>query len=270
VDVIVARSGERLAWLDRILARLSWWPAFRENVDIARLDRSAAELVAIDAMATVAGGFVLGRVTGSPVLFLLALPLGPLALHSIVRHRVRKQRTLFADQLPALLQELGSAMRAGHGFVSALTATARGADEPSRSEWASVLADEQLGLPLETAMRPLAKRMKSTDVEQVALVAGLHQRTGGNMAEVLDRVADGVRERGELRRELLALTAQARLSRWVVTALPPVVCGVVEIINPDYLRPLLNTSTGMILLAVGAGFLVIGSLVMRAITEIEV
>jgi tight adherence protein B len=112
--------------------------------------------------------------------------------------------------------------------------------------------------------------MDTADIGQVALVAALHQRTGGNMAEVLERVAESVRERAELQRELSALTAQARLSRYVVTALPPVVAGAVALLNPDYIRPLFHTTTGVTLVFVAAGLVIGASLIMRGITEIKV
>jgi tight adherence protein B len=191
-------------------------------------------------------------------------------LKSGVKRRLRKQRELFGEQLPNHLQELASAMRAGHSLVTAMTSMARAASEPSKGEWGRVVADEQLGQPLEVAMRPMAARMDSDDVGQVALVAALHQRTGGNMAEVLERVADSVRERAELRRELQSLTAQARLSRYVVTALPPVVAGMIALINPDYVRPLFHTTAGVVLVFIASGLVVGASLIMRAITDIKV
>jgi tight adherence protein B len=112
--------------------------------------------------------------------------------------------------------------------------------------------------------------MKSDDIGQVALVAALHKRTGGNMAEVLERVADSVRERAELRRELHALTAQARISRFIVTALPPVVAGAIGLLNPNYIRPLFDTGTGMTLVFLALVMLIVASVIMRAITNIKV
>jgi len=154
--------------------------------------------------------------------------------------------------------------------VAGISSMAESASEPSHSEWSRVVADEQLGMPLEEAMRPLARRMDSKDIGQVSLVASLHNRTGGNMAEVLERVADSVRERAELRRELQALTAQARLSRYVVTALPLVVAGAIAVINPNYIKPLFNTTAGIVLVFIAGALLITASLVMRAITEIKV
>jgi tight adherence protein B len=265
-----APSSSPLPALERLLERTSWWPQFKTDVEIARIDRSPVELVALTALGTIGIALVLGIATGTPVPSILAIVFGPLALRAIVKHRLRKQRELFAEQLPTHLQELASAMRAGHSLVSGITSIAEAAPEPSRSEWARVVADEQLGLPLEEAMQPMTRRMDTADIGQVALVAALHQRTGGNMAEVLERVAESVRERAELQRELSALTAQARLSRYVVTALPPVVAGAVALLNPDYIRPLFHTTTGVTLVFVAAGLVIGASLIMRGITEIKV
>jgi tight adherence protein B len=255
--------------LERVLSQTRWWPRFSEQVDIARLNQSPVELVLVTAMATIAGAVVFATIVGG-VAVVVALLLGPLALRTLVRQRVNKQQRLFGEQLASQLEELASVMRAGHGLVAGLNATLRAADEPSRTEWGLVLADEQLGLPLETAMKSLAVRMKSPDVEQVALVAALHHRTGGNMAEVLDRVAEGVRERAELRRELHALTSQARLSRWIVTLLPIVLVIVISLISPSYMRPLFHTRTGVIVLIVAALLVTAGSFVMKRMTDIKV
>jgi tight adherence protein B len=256
--------------IERLLERTAWWEQFKTNVEIARISRGPVELIAYTAIAMVATGVILGLLLRTPWFSILVLPLGPLALREVVALRLRKQRELFADQMPSHLQELASAMRAGHSLVSGITSMAREAPEPSHSEWGRVVADEQLGVPLDEAMRPMAERMDSDDVGQVALVAALHQRTGGNMAEVLELVADSVRERGELRRELHALTAQARLSRYVVTALPPVVLAAVALLNPGYIEPLFHTTTGIVLIFIASGLLIGASLVMRAITNIKV
>jgi tight adherence protein B len=256
--------------LERWLGRAGWWRSFKTEVEIAHVQRTPAELVVMTAISTAAVALLLGVSSGSPVPSILALPLGPLVLRSMVKWRLRRQRELFGEQLPTHLQELASTMRAGHSLISGIAMIAEAAPEPSASEWARVVADEQLGLPLEEAMRPLAERMANDDVEQVALVAILHQRTGGNMADVLERVAEAIRERAELRRELRALTAQARLSRYLLTALPLVVLAAVTLINPQYVEPLFDTTTGVILLLVGAGLLLGASRIMRAITDIKV
>ena len=268
-DTEAEPSARGLAPLERVLEGARWWAQFKEDVEIARFHRSAVELVAICAACAIAIAFLLGLATGAAVLSILVLALAPMLLRSIVRHKLARLRKLFAEQLADHLQELASAMRAGHSFALGITAVAKSAIEPSRSEWARVVRDEQLGVPLEDALRPLGQRMDCRDIEQVALVATLNQRSGGNMADVIDRVADAVRERADLRRELQSLTGQARLSRGIVTALPPGMLAVISLINPGYERPLLHGG-GQLVLGVAIVMVAAGWLIMRAITDIKV
>jgi tight adherence protein B len=270
VQVLGPARQSPLPRLERLLAGREWWERFKLEVELAQIRRAPVELLALTAIGTLALAVLVGVALHAAAASALVVVFVPLALRSRVRMKLRKQRQLFAEQLPSHLQELASAMRAGHSLVSGITAMAAAAPEPSHTEWQRVAADEKLGMPLQDAMKPLGERMSSDDVGQVALVAGLHQRTGGNMAEVLERVADSVRERGELRRELDALTAQARLSRYIVTALPLVVAGAIALLNPSYMHPLLHTGTGVALLCICAVLLVIASLVMRSITDVKV
>jgi tight adherence protein B len=269
-QVIGGAKASPLPRLERLLEKAGWWERFKLEVEIAGIKRAPVELVVFTAIGTLALAVLGGLAFKTPVAPVLILIFVPMAARSRVSLMVRKQRHLFAEQLPTHLQELASTMRAGHSLVQGIASMARSAPEPSHTEWTRVAADEQLGLPLQEAMKPMGERMASEDIGQVALVAALHQRTGGNMAEVLERVADSVRERAELRRELEALTAQARLSRYVVTALPLVVGGAIALLNPGYLRPLFHTATGVTLLFISVGLLIVASLVMRSITDIKV
>jgi tight adherence protein B len=125
-------------------------------------------------------------------------------------------------------------------------------------------------VPLQDALDEVARRMDNRDLEQVSLVAALQRETGGNTAEVLDRVTDTIRERFELRRLVKTLTAQGRMSRWIVSALPVVLLSVITLINPGYMEPLYTESLGRVLL-VGAGlFIVAGSIVIGRIVNIKV
>lgn len=256
-------------WMDRIFARRRWWSTFKDKVEIARIEQSPSRIVLTTTITTliVAAGFAV--LTGAPVLAILMVAIGPMTMLAVVNQRLARQRRQFGEQLPAHLQELASAMRAGHSLVGGLRTITASATEPMRAELERVLADERLGVPLDTALQPMACRMACDDVQQVALVAALHERTGGNMAAVLDHVAEGARERMELRRELQSLTAQARLSRWVVTLLPPGLLLIISVENGSYMRPMFHTSTGMLLLIIAFGLVVTGSLVMKAIVKVE-
>ena len=115
---------------------------------------------------------------------------------------------------------LASALRAGHSFNGALGVVVDNAREPARAELARVLQDDRLGVLPEDAIRKLARRMANRDIEQVALLAELQRTSGGNSAEILDTVVATIRERAEIRRLVRTLTAQGRMARWILTALP--------------------------------------------------
>jgi tight adherence protein B len=187
-----------------------------------------------------------------------------------IQRKVEQQRKLFQDQLADNLQVIASAMRAGQSFTGALSVAVSDAPQPTRREFERVVADERLGVPLDQGLSVVARRMRNRDLEQIELVAMLQRQTGGNMAEVLDQAAETIRERADLRRMVKTLTAQGRMSRWVVTALPPGLVLMITAINPGYIRPLFATGAGHAVLVVSAVMVVCGSLVIKRIVNIEV
>jgi tight adherence protein B len=133
-----------------------------------------------------------------------------------------------------------------------------------------VVAAEQLGVPIQDSMAVVAERMASRDVEQLALVAELQREAGGNAAEVIDRVAETVRERFDLKRLIQTLTMQGRMSRWIVSALPVAIVLALQVENPHYLHPLLASTGGKVVFGLAAAWAVAGSFVIKKIVEIEV
>ena len=258
--------GHVLLVAERIFQRTPWWERFKEELEIAEYPVRPVPLAAGTAAASVALA-LLGF--ASPVLVLLAL-VPPLLVRASYKEKLRKRRRAFEDQLPDNLTVLAAALRAGHSFVGGLSQVLDQAEEPSRSELQRAIADEQLGVPVEDALLRVATRMDSSDLEQVALVASLQRQTGGNTAEVLDAVVDAIRERFVLRRLVRALTAQGRLARWILTALPLVVAGWIGLVNPHYLAPLFHTTGGQVLVAVAAAMVVAGSFAIKRVTDIEI
>jgi tight adherence protein B len=253
---------------ERSLARTPWWAAFKEQMALAGLTIPPVQLVLWTIVATFGVMWLLNALFG--FLVSIAAFAIPFLVRGFVSRRVDRVRARFAEQLPDNLQVLASALRAGHSLVGALSVVVDDAPEPSRSEFRRVVADEQLGVPLDKSLSVVARRMANRDLEQVALVATLQRDTGGNTAEVLDRVADTVRARGELRRLVKTLTAQGRMSRWVVTLLPVGLFLIITLINPNYMRPLFTHTSGRVLLALSALMIVAGSLVIRRIVNFKV
>ena len=142
--------------------------------------------------------------------------------------------------------------------------------EPAKSEFRRVLAEEQFGVQLEDAFQVVVERMENKDLDQVALVARLQREVGSNSAEVLDRVVETVRGRMELRRLVRTLTAQGRLSRWVLTALPVGLALILAIVGPSYMHPLFHTSIGQLLLVAAGVMIALGSYIIKRIVDIKI
>jgi tight adherence protein B len=214
---------------------------------------------------------VLGTVvSGTPAVGLLALLAWPFVLRAVINRGARKQRDKFRDQLPSHLQDLSGAMRSGRSVVGAIAAVAESADEPIRSELERAVADEQLGRPIEESLDAVARRMQADDMEQVSLIAALHRRSGSNVAEAFDRVAEGARSRADLRREVKALTGQAKMSSLVLTGLPPLLLIGMHFIAPAYSRPLLHSAGGIVALVIGTAMVLGGWKVMMKIIDVKV
>jgi Flp pilus assembly protein TadB len=268
-DAQLGAEQNRPRGLESFLGRRRWWAAFILNIEVARITRGPMELIKRWA----AGALILSAIvcvalsTVLPALLIMAA--WPTAMRMQVRRAARKQRVRFQEQLPSHLQDLAGAMRAGRSLVGGLAAVASGSEEPMRSELERVVADEQLGRPLEQSLDAVAARMESEDMEQVALVAGLSRRSGSNIAESLDRVAEGARERLDMRREIQALTGQARMSGWVLSGLPVFLLLGISVLAPSYSQPLFHTTMGIVLLVVGAGMVLLGRQIMSRITNVK-
>jgi tight adherence protein B len=237
------------------------------QLEIARIDMSATRVVLLTLGATVLAMFLLGLI--APIFMILAL-LTPLGTKGLIERKLRQVRGEFADQLPPNLQVLASALRVGQSFIGALTVVVENAHEPSKSELQRVLTDEQLGVPIEEAIRRVAARMASRDLEQVALLAELQRTAGGNAAEVLDTVVETLRERADLRRLVQTLTAQGRLARWILSALPVAAGLSLAAIQPTAILPMVQSGVGQIGLVVAALLVVTGSLIIQKIVDIKV
>jgi tight adherence protein B len=265
-EEVAALLAERA---ERKFKSYRWWQNFERDVEIAGFDTSPITLV---------GWTIIGGVLASVLFAILSQSLwglfvgliAPAVTRFIVSFRLARKRAEFAEQLPDNIDVLAGALRAGHSLVGALNVMVDGADEPAKSEFRRVMQDEQLGVPIDEAVMLMASRMANEDLEQVALVTRLSREAGGNTAEVLDRVVDNIRRKMELRRLVRVLTAQGRLARWILTALPIVLAGWILVINPDWLDPLFQKTLGQFALVMWVVMLLIGSWLLKKITEIVV
>lgn len=252
-----------------LLRDATWWQKFRWELEIAAVSMPAEQIVVLSLLGSVVTLAVFALAGHLLIGLLLALAF-PFGVRAYLKRQLNRRRAQFAEQLPDNLQVLSSALRAGHSFVGALSVVVNDAPEPARSEFQRVIADEQLGVSVDQALHTVVERMDNRDLEQVALVAALQHETGGNTAEVLDRVTDTIRERFELRRTVRTLTAQGRLSRWILTALPIVLFLLVNLINPGYMKILYTSTAGKVFIGFAVVSLSAGSYVIRRIVNIRV
>lgn len=260
----LAAAGKALAQ-NRVTR--GWLASLERDLEIARIDVAPSTVATATIGATVAAVLLLALV--APVVAVVGLGV-PFLTRAIVRWRLRRVRGEFADQLPAALHVLASALRAGHSFSGALGVVVENVHEPARSELRRVVRDDQLGVLPEVALRRLRDRMANRDVEQVALLAELQRTAGGNSAEVIDTVVATIRQRGELRRLVRTLTAQGRMARWILTALPGVMTLFLWFMHPDTMGPFFASTGGQIALVVAVAMVAAGSMVIQRIVDIEV
>ncbi len=238
-----------------------------QTLEIADIQMSAAAVIGLTILATLV--IVVAIAVVSPVVAVLGL-LTPLVSRGLIRRKLNGVRADFAEQLPSNLQVLASALRSGYSFSAALATVVEQAQDPSRRELRRVVADDQIGVPMDEALRRVAERMKSRDLEQVALVAELHRTTGGNVAEVLDVVVGTIRDRQDVRRLVRTLTAQGRMARWILTALPIVTGFAFYAYQPDIVGPFYGKAIGQVALVIAAIMVTFGSIAIQKLVDIEV
>ncbi len=267
------RRAEVTAMLaDRAQRRVEgqrWFKSFERDVELGGFKYTPLGIVGWTLAAAIITSLV-AAIAFQSLAGLLAGLFVPVITRFIVKRRVTKKRKAFREQLPDNLDVLAGALRAGHSLVGAMNVMVEGAAEPFKSEFLRVLQDEQLGVPLDDALMVMSRRMDNLDVEQVAIVTRLQREAGGNTAEVLDRVVDNIRGRMELQRLVQVLTAQGRIARYILTAIPVFLLAFFLLVNKPWLEPLWETTLGNVAMVMWVVMLVGGWFAIKKIVEIEV
>lgn len=259
VDAVGEVAGRR-GFLALVAGRL-------EN---AGLPLRPAEYIAGHLAAVVGLGVATSLLTGSFMLALAMVALatfGPVAALDSAGQR-RRQR--FERQLPDALAMIAGSLRGGWGVQQAMALVASESPAPTSVEFRRVETEVRLGMPLEGALQLMADRVDSRDFSAVVTAIAIQREVGGNLAELLDSVGATIRERESLRRQVHALTAEGRISAYILTGLPFLIIGVLLVVNPGYLEPLIATVTGVVVLLATVFLLLVGAVWMYRVTRIEV
>ncbi|HEV2198370.1 MAG TPA: type II secretion system F family protein [Bryobacteraceae bacterium] len=259
--------------LDKFIERHKILDRTQEWIQTSGLGWSATSLLMGTVIAAVVGAF-LGWFLHPLGFVLISAALGGFVFgcipYLIIASKRKKRMSEFEAQLPEALDFLARSMRAGHAFSVSLEMLGAETADPMGQEFRTLFNEQNLGAPLEVALANFAKRVPLLDVKLFVSSVLLQRQTGGNLSEVLQRLANLVRERFRLRGQIKAASAHGRMTRSVLTALPIVMVFALQFVAPGYLPSMLADSDGkwMVLIAILAQ--VAGYIVMRRITDIEV
>jgi tight adherence protein B len=213
---------------------------------------------------------VLGFVFASGLGAVAGVALGVFAPFAVLSRAAGRRLAAIQGQLADTLMVIASSMRACHSFLQSLDSAAKEIDQPAAGEFGRVLREIRLGRDTDDALEALVDRVGSQDLEWAVTAIEVQRKIGGNLAEVLETVANTIRERETLRRQMRVLSAESRISVVVLVVLPVLIAIYLMIVNPEYLRTLTTTTPGKFISIAALALMGIGYLWMKRITRLDV
>jgi tight adherence protein B len=254
----------------QVVDRMDRRRSLRSVLERAKVPLRPGEFVIVVAGAALAGAAVLLVATHSLLVAAAAgLLAAPLLAAQVLRHRVVRRRRAFEAQLPDALNLVASSLSAGHTFLRAIQMMCQESGPPLSEEFAQVVAETRLGGTVVDAVERMAGRLQIRDMDMVVQAIRIQQSVGGRLADLLRTLADVIRARGEIRREVQVLTAEGRMSAYVLAGLVPFIFMVIRFLNPHYLQPLYH-GWGLGLLVGCAASVAVGMAVILRMVRIEV
>ena len=213
----------------------------------------------------------------SPLALLIGALIGFLLPRFWLNRRKNGRLNAFNKQLPDTITLIANALRAGSSFLQAIELVVRESRPPISTEFSRVIREVNLGLPFEQALENLVRRVRSDDLELMATAISIQHQVGGNLAEILDSISYTIRERIRIKGEIRTLTAQQRLSGYVVGFLPIALAGFLFVAAPGFMEPMfanppevLGLPAGVVILIFGGFMMFMGFMFIRRIVDIEV
>ena len=265
-----ARQPSRMPRLNALLGTTSYGQRMQGFVTASAMAVSPAELIVMS-VALGAFGMFLPGLLGKPPIFGAALALGLAVLpwwRVASRRRTRIER--IERQFPEALDLMGRAMRAGHAFPSAVKMVADEMADPMGRDFRILFDEMNYGVPTNEALVHLAARVPVPDVSYFVVAVMIQRESGGNLAELLDKISTIVRERLKLLGEVRTLSAEGKLSAIILTALPFGVALVVNLVNPEFMQVLWTDPMGQRMVGVAIFMMLVGIMWMRSIIRIRV
>jgi tight adherence protein B len=252
-----------------LAARAGYLERIERSIESAGMRWRAGEVIVASVGLGLAGGLLFYSLGGFGWA-LLGVALGAAGPAGYVQHKATSRRRAFYEQLSDVLLLMSGALKAGYSLQQAVATVGEDAKPPASEEFRRTMAEVRLGASLDDALKALARRIGILDFEWSVLAIQIQREVGGNLAEILEIISQTIRERERLRRQLRTLTAEGRLSGWVLGLLPFAMAGLLLIRAPDYLAPLYETPLGLTMVGVSGALMVVGILWMRKIVKVEV
>ncbi|MEA2611673.1 MAG: tight adherence protein [Chloroflexota bacterium] len=282
VAELIAQSAA-LNNLNRVVEQRDFGANLARDIARADLKLKPSEFLMIWGASIVGVPFVmLGLSTilkplGSPVFLLVGMLIGFMLPRFWLGRRKGGRLGAFNKSLPDTITLIANALRAGSSFLQAIELVVRESRPPISTEFGRVIREVNLGLPFDQALENMVRRVRSDDLELMATAISIQHQVGGNLAEILDSIAYTIRERVRIKGEIRTLTAQQRLSGYVVAMLPIGLAGFLFIAAPGFMQPMfdnrvavLGLPAGVVILMVGGFFMFLGFMAIRKIVDIEV
>jgi tight adherence protein B len=271
----VVKGGARMAPAGAIRGTLSAWHRRYAVAAVARLIESAGMrtrprwLAGGTAIALTLVVVVLQIAHAGALVILIAGVLTPLVPYFYIRRAASARLQKFEEVFPDAVSLMGRALRAGHALTTTLAFVADEVPEPVKSEFRALYEQHNYGLPLTQVLRTFATRIRLMDVRFFAIAVLTQRETGGNLAEVLDNLGNVMRDRFRVRRQLHVLTAQGRLTGWILAALPVVLAIAFYLMNPSQMKAFVADPVGLRLFETAIVLEVVGVVAIRKILKVE-
>lgn len=271
-EVVLARTElmSEIPWLNRVLIDLQATLHLKKMLDQADLHITPSRLIMFSGMAGILAALAVSMISPSYLLIVVG-GIGAAAVPFIHVWWTRSKRfDHFLENLPDALELMSRALSAGHGFAEALHMVSTEMPEPIATEFRKTYEEQNLGLSLKLALENLTDRMPLLDLRMCVTAVLIQKETGGNLAEILEKVAYTIRERFRIMGDLKTLTTSSRLSAWILCGLPIFVAMAVTFMNPDYMSVLWKDQRGHYLIGAAVILQVSGMLVVRKILDIKI
>jgi tight adherence protein B len=259
-----------LPLMDRVLHRIEFFGTLRTFLIQSEVPWTIGDLLARSGAAALIGGGIGYWRTGIPTIAIVTG--GCMASIPIlyVAYRRNKRFLQFESQLPGALDLICRALRAGHGLVAGLKMVGDEVPDPIGSEFRKTFDEQNFGLELKESLYNLSERVPIQDVRIIVTAILIQRETGGNLAEVLEKVARVIRERYRLKRQIRTHTAQGRLTGWILSLLPMILGVALFLIRPEFMAVLWTTDRGRRWLVTATIMMVVGAVIIRRIIRIRV